>query len=129
MTLAQRMKTQFIRDLCGIHCVWKILFIGKYQQDGIPQFVFVQHAVQLVPRLADAITIVAIDHENEALGVLEIMPPEGTDLQIFKIRVVWCFVCFNSCRRVQVHDEAMEVRIAFNDAATTAWRGGGRLNG
>jgi hypothetical protein len=41
----------------------------------------VQHAVQLIPGLADTIAIIAIDDEDQALGVLEVVPPQGADLQ------------------------------------------------
>jgi hypothetical protein len=41
----------------------------------------VEHAHQLIARLAYAITVVAVHHENQALGVLEIVAPQGPDLQ------------------------------------------------
>ena len=40
----------------------------------------VQHTVKLVSCLHHTITIVAVDDEDETLGVLEIMPPQRTDL-------------------------------------------------
>jgi hypothetical protein len=41
----------------------------------------VEHSVELVARFTDAITIVAIHHEDQALRVLEVMPPKRADLQ------------------------------------------------
>lgn len=41
----------------------------------------VQHAHQLVPGLANAVAIVAVDHEDQALGVLEVVPPQGANLE------------------------------------------------
>lgn len=41
----------------------------------------IQHAVQLIASLADTIAIVAVNHEDETLCVLEIVPPQGTDLR------------------------------------------------
>lgn len=41
----------------------------------------IQHAVQLVARLADAIAVVAVDHEDQTLCVLEIVPPQRADLR------------------------------------------------
>ena len=41
----------------------------------------VQHSVQLVARLADAVAVVAIHHKDQALRVLEVVPPQGADLQ------------------------------------------------
>ena len=40
----------------------------------------VEHAVELVPSLRDAIAIVAIHHEDQTLRVLEVVPPERADL-------------------------------------------------
>lgn len=41
----------------------------------------VEHAMQLVPRLADSLAIITVHDEDEALRVLEIVPPERTNLQ------------------------------------------------
>ena len=59
---------------------WKILLVGEYKQQGIPQFVLVQHALQLLTCLNNTVTIVTIDNKDDALGVLEVMPPEGPNL-------------------------------------------------
>jgi hypothetical protein len=40
----------------------------------------VEHAVELVPSLRDAVAIVAIHHEDQTLRVLEVVPPEGANL-------------------------------------------------
>ena len=36
--------------------------------------------MQLTPRLCDSCPIITVDHEYQALGAGEIMPPERTDL-------------------------------------------------
>ena len=58
----------------------KILLVGKDQEDGVPELVLVQHALQLLPGLDDTVAIVGVDDEDDALRVLEVMPPEGPDL-------------------------------------------------
>lgn len=58
----------------------KILLVGKDEQDGIPQLILVEHALELLTGLDDTVAIVAVDDEDDALGVLEVMPPEGADL-------------------------------------------------
>ena len=40
----------------------------------------IQHAVQLVSGLAHTVAIIAVDHEDETLGVLEVVPPQRADL-------------------------------------------------
>ena len=58
----------------------KILLVGKDQEESISQLVLVEHALQLLTGLDDTVTIVAVDDEDDTLGVLEVMSPEGTDL-------------------------------------------------
>jgi hypothetical protein len=101
-TLSQTVKTQLICDLGSVHGIlvsrvsvvsrhtWEgiplfwtyrqILLVGKHQQDGIPQLVLVQHALELLSGLDDTVAIVGVDDEDNALGVLEVMPPERSDL-------------------------------------------------
>jgi len=58
----------------------KILLVGKDQEESISQLVLVEHALQLLTSLDDTVTIVAVDDEDDTLGVLEVMSPERTDL-------------------------------------------------
>ena len=59
---------------------WQILLVGKDQKNGIPQLILIQHALQLLPSLNNTITIVTIDNKDDAVGVLEVMSPQGSDL-------------------------------------------------
>lgn len=45
----------------------RYLFVGEYQQYGISELVFGQHAHELFARLADALTIVAVHDEDQTL--------------------------------------------------------------
>lgn len=58
----------------------KILLVGKDQEDGVAKLILVEHALELFAGLDDTVTIVAIDDEDDTLGVLEVVSPEGTDL-------------------------------------------------
>ena len=58
----------------------KILLVCKHEQKRIPELVLVQHALQLLARLDNTITIVAVDDEDDALRVLEVVSPQGSDL-------------------------------------------------
>lgn len=42
----------------------------------------IQHPVQLIPCFYHSISIIAINHKNKTLSVLEVVPPQWTDLQI-----------------------------------------------
>ena len=56
------------------------MLVGKNQEQGITEFIFVQHALQLFPGLDNTVTVIAVNHENDTLRVLEVMSPERTDL-------------------------------------------------
>jgi hypothetical protein len=58
----------------------KILLVGKDQKKGVPQLVLVEHALEFLAGLGNTITIVAVDDEDDTLGVLEIMPPQRANL-------------------------------------------------
>jgi hypothetical protein len=90
-------KAKLVGDFGGIHGILEqsqstiqadgffgtygqILFVGENEKHSISQLVLVQHALQLLTSFYDAIAIVAVDNENDALGVLEIMPPQRADL-------------------------------------------------
>ncbi len=80
VSLRQRVQSQRIGDLSSVHRVRQILLVGEDQQDGVPKVVLVEHLVQLLLRLVDAILIVRVNDENEALGVLEVVSPQRSDL-------------------------------------------------
>ena len=58
----------------------QILLVGEDQEKGVPQLVLVQHPLELLTGLNNTVAIVAVDDEDDTLGVLEVMPPERTDL-------------------------------------------------
>lgn len=58
----------------------QILLVGEDQKVGIAKLVLVQHTLQLLPSLDDTIAIVRIDDEDDALGVLEVVPPQRSNL-------------------------------------------------
>lgn len=79
-SLSQAVETELISDLGSVHGVGQILLVGKDQQDGISQLILVQHALKFLSGLDDTISIVAVDDEDDTLGVLEVVSPQGTDL-------------------------------------------------
>jgi len=58
----------------------QILLVGKHQQKSVPQFILIQHTLQLLTCLHNSVAIVAVYNEDDTLGVLEVMPPQRTDL-------------------------------------------------
>ena len=74
------MQTQLVRNLSRVHRVRQILLVGEDQQERISQLVLVQHALQLFAGLNDTVTVIAVDDEDDTLGVLEVVPPQRSDL-------------------------------------------------
>ena len=58
----------------------KILFVGENQEKCIAKLVFVQHPLQLLTCLDNTISIIAVDDEDDALSVLEVVSPQRPDL-------------------------------------------------
>ena len=56
------------------------MLVGENQENGIPELILVQHALQLLSGLNNTIAIIAINNEDNALGILEVMPPKRSDL-------------------------------------------------
>jgi len=73
------LQAQLLRQLGRLQRVGKILFVGEYKQDSISELIFTQHSCKFVSCLANTISIVRINNENQSLGVLEIMSPQWTD--------------------------------------------------
>jgi len=58
----------------------KILLVSEDQEKSITKFIFVQHALQLLPGFDHTISIVGVDNENDTLCVLKVVSPERSDL-------------------------------------------------
>jgi hypothetical protein len=80
LSVAQPMEAQLLSHLSGAHGVGEILLVGEHEEDRVPELILVEHTVQLVTSSVDTITIVGVDHEDQALGVLVIVSPEGSNL-------------------------------------------------
>lgn len=58
----------------------KILLVGKDQENCVTEFVLVQHALEFLPGLNNTVAIVAVDDENDTLSILEVVPPQRSNL-------------------------------------------------
>lgn len=64
----------------GLETYGKILLVGEDQENGVSELVLVEHALEFLSGLDDTVAIVGIDNEDDALGVLEVVPPQRSDL-------------------------------------------------
>lgn len=78
--IAHIVQPQLLRQLSRGHRIRQILFVGKDQNHSVTQLVLGQHVLQLLLRLAHSFPIVRVDHEDEALRVLEVVSPQRADL-------------------------------------------------
>jgi hypothetical protein len=56
------------------------LLVGEDKEESISELILVQHALEFLAGLNNTIAIIAIDDEDDALGILEVMSPERSDL-------------------------------------------------
>ena len=71
---------RFIQKLSDPGPYGQILLVGEHQEESITELVLVQHALQLLTGLDDTIPIVAVNHEDDTLGVLEVVAPQRSNL-------------------------------------------------
>ena len=74
------MQAKLVGDLGCVHGVGQILLVGEDEEESVTELVLVEHALELLTGLDNTVAIVGVDDENDTLGVLEVMPPERTDL-------------------------------------------------
>ena len=70
--LPETVQAELVSDLCCIHGVRQILLVGEDEEKGVTELVFVEHSLQLLACLRDTLPIVGINHEDDALCVLEV---------------------------------------------------------
>ena len=56
------------------------LFVGEDKKHRISELVFGQHSHEFLSSLADTLSVVGVDHKDQSLRVLEVMPPQWSDL-------------------------------------------------
>lgn len=78
--LSEAVETKLVGNFSSVHGIGQILLVGEYKEEGISKLVLVQHSLQLLTSLNNTIAIVAVNDEDDTLGVLEVMPPERSDL-------------------------------------------------
>jgi hypothetical protein len=86
------MQAQFVGDFRRIHGIRQILkdilvkvhlksylFVGKDKQDSIAQFILGQHTHQFFTGFSHTFSIIAVNNEDQALGILEVVAPQWSD--------------------------------------------------
>ena len=66
------METELVGDFSGIHGVRKILLVGEDEEEGVTELILIEHALEFLTGLGYTLAIVGVDHEDNALGILEV---------------------------------------------------------
>jgi len=74
LAVAQAVQTKLVSNLGCTHCIRQILLVGKDEEEGVAQFVLIEHALELLTRLRDTLTVVRVNNKDNSLGVLEVWP-------------------------------------------------------
>lgn len=77
---AEIVKTQPVRQFRGTHRIRQVLLVREDEKSRVSELVLVEHLVQLLLRLLNALAIVGVHDEDQSLRVLEVVSPERTDL-------------------------------------------------
>ncbi len=73
------MKSEFVGDLGNGHGIGQILFVAQNKKCCISEFVFSQDFLELEGSFVDSLTIIAVHNKNDSLGVVVIVPPQGSN--------------------------------------------------
>ena len=69
-------RSQYHSKTCiGSRLTRKILLVGEDQEQGIPELILVEHSLQFFTGFDNTVTIVAINNEDDALSILEVVSP------------------------------------------------------
>ena len=78
--VADAMEAQSLGDFRGGESLGEILLVSENKEDGIAELLFVEHLVKLVVSIFETLVVITIHHEDDTVGVLVVMAPEGADL-------------------------------------------------
>jgi len=78
--LSETVKTKLVGDFGSVHGVRKILFVGKDKEKCVTELIFVEHSLEFLTCLHNTISVIGVDDKDDALGVLEVMPPQRPNL-------------------------------------------------
>mmetsp|Transcript_6955 Transcript_6955/g.19728 ORF Transcript_6955/g.19728 Transcript_6955/m.19728 type:complete len:217 (-) Transcript_6955:40-690(-) len=80
LSAAEIMQAQLLCHLRRGHRVRQVLLVGEDKHHGISHLILIQHLVQLLTGVLDAVTVVAVNHIDQAVGALVVVAPQRPDL-------------------------------------------------
>merc|ERR1711920_140537 len=76
LPVLQIVQAQFFSHLGRSHRIWQILLVGENQENCITHLILVQHLGQLLSGILSAVTIITVDHVDDAVGACVIVTPQ-----------------------------------------------------
>lgn len=80
LSLSQAVQAELVGNLGGVHGVGQILLVSENEQQSIAELILVEHALQFLARFGNSLSVVRVDDEDDTVRVLEVVPPERSDL-------------------------------------------------
>jgi len=78
-SLPEAVETELIGNFSCIHSIGKILLVGEDEEEGVTELILIEHALKLLTGFGYTLAIVGVNHEDNSLSILEVMPPKGTN--------------------------------------------------
>ena len=78
--MSEFLKLQGFHDFGCSHCVGQVLLVSKHQEHSILHLLLLQHLLQFLFGLADAVSIRAVHNVDQSIGALEVVAPQPSDL-------------------------------------------------
>mmetsp|Transcript_888 Transcript_888/g.2773 ORF Transcript_888/g.2773 Transcript_888/m.2773 type:complete len:203 (-) Transcript_888:69-677(-) len=80
LAVPQVLQAKLLAHICGRHRVRQVLLVGQDEEHRVAHLVLVQHLIELLLGVLDAVPVVAVHHVDEAVGALVVVAPERPDL-------------------------------------------------
>jgi len=74
-SLPEAVETELVGNFSCVHGVRKILLVSEDEEEGVAELILIEHALKFLTGLGYTLAIVGVDHKDDALGILEIVPP------------------------------------------------------
>ena len=58
-------QVQLLSNLTHAHGIGEVLLVGIYQQHGIAKLILIQHPLQLIPGVVNAVAVVRVNDKND----------------------------------------------------------------
>ena len=78
--LTEGVEAELLGDIGGGHGLGEILLVGEDEEDGVAELILGKHLLELITGLSDTSRVVGVDDEDNTIGVLEVVTPEGAEL-------------------------------------------------